>query len=223
MTGPIATVSGWAHKPSAHLVMHTFQNKFSARRGRHRENTMNHNGSTPQKDLPSYSAARDAVKALLESEAVYIGREKLDAIVNSVIGALSEGTEPVATLEWSNGDPSHVLLPAAFSLPDGQYGLYRLAVQSTEPSKVDDLIDSIAKEWDGCTYEGVGNDIDIGQAIRASAKKIGFSIVSASADLAAFKAYPVSAARALVENANIKVFMRTDEPTAPNAAENADE
>ncbi|MDF8363355.1 MULTISPECIES: hypothetical protein [Achromobacter] len=184
---------------------------------------MNHNGSTPQKDLPSYSAARDAVKALLESDAVYFGREKIEAVVDSVIGALSEGTEPVATLEWSNGDPSHVLLPAAFSLPDGQYGLYPLAVPSTVPPTVDDLIDPIAKEWDGCTYEGVGNDIDIGQAIRASAKKIGFNIVSASADLAAFKAYDLSAARALVENTDVKVFMRTDEPTAPSGTGDADE
>lgn len=185
---------------------------------------MNHDVPEPPKNLPSYLAARNAVKALLESEAVNFGREKLDAIVDSVIGALSEGTEPVATLEWSNGDPSHVLLPAAFSLPDGLYGLYPLAVPSTVSPTVDGLIESIAKEWDGCAYEGVGDDIDIGQAIRASARKIGrFRIVSASADLAAFKAYDLSAARALVENVNVKVFMRGDEAPAPSATGEADE
>jgi hypothetical protein len=48
-------------------------------------------------------------------------------------------------------------------------------------------------------------------------------IFHASADLAAFKAYDLSAARSLVENANVKVFMRTDEPTAPKAVGDDDE
>jgi hypothetical protein len=65
------------------------------------------------------------------------------------------------------------LLPAAAGLPDGEYALYPHVVPKGVAPAADDLVESIAKEWDGCTFDGVGGDIDIGQAIRASAKKNG--------------------------------------------------
>lgn len=34
------------------------------------------------------------------------------------------------------------------------------------------MIEAIASEWDGCKYEAVGEDIDIGEAIRLKAKQL---------------------------------------------------
>jgi len=35
------------------------------------------------------------------------------------------------------------------------------------------IVEQIAQQWDGCVYEGVGEDIDIGRAIRDAAKRLG--------------------------------------------------
>ncbi|WP_234265659.1 hypothetical protein [Hydrogenophaga sp. NFH-34] len=35
-----------------------------------------------------------------------------------------------------------------------------------------DLLEAIAKSWDGCMYKAVGDDIDIGAAIRAQARRL---------------------------------------------------
>lgn len=41
-------------------------------------------------------------------------------------------------------------------------------------SKIDEasIVESIASEWDGCIYEGIGDDIDIGAAIRRVGEKL---------------------------------------------------
>lgn len=133
----------------------------------------NQNAPAVHKDSAAYLAARDAIRTLLESHSDHIGGSTADAILDGVISALAVGGEPVGTLERRNGGSVHALLPAAGTLPDGDYALYPHLVQLHPATVSDELIETIAKEWDGCTYEGVGADVDIGQAIRESARKKG--------------------------------------------------
>lgn len=56
----------------------------------------------------------------------------------------------------------------------GQYRadtLESVVMAARESTKTKGLIERIAAEWDGCMYQGVGEDIDVGGAIRATAKR----------------------------------------------------
>ncbi|WP_188240681.1 hypothetical protein [Stenotrophomonas maltophilia] len=45
-------------------------------------------------------------------------------------------------------------------------------VQTAQAVDLDNVIDQIAQQWDGCSYDAVGETIDVGQAIRAAGKRL---------------------------------------------------
>ncbi|OWQ73824.1 hypothetical protein [Stenotrophomonas maltophilia] len=52
---------------------------------------------------------------------------------------------------------------------------YTKPLYDAPPAKAVDLanvIDQIAQQWDGCSYDAVGETIDVGQAIRAAGKRL---------------------------------------------------
>jgi hypothetical protein len=58
-------------------------------------------------------------------------------------------------------------------------------IKPKKPKEIDmanDLIEQIAQQWDGCMYESVGGDIDIGQAIRDAGKDLASTTGEAEPD-----------------------------------------
>lgn len=46
------------------------------------------------------------------------------------------------------------------------------AAPPTQAVDLSDVIDRIARQWDGCSYDAVGETTDVGQAIRAAGKRL---------------------------------------------------
>lgn len=71
---------------------------------------------------------------------------------------------------WLNGDADETYVEAE------RQGLGRIErAYATPPAQAVDLanvIDQIAQQWDGCSYDAVGETIDVGQAIRAAGKRL---------------------------------------------------
>ncbi|PWQ87124.1 hypothetical protein DKY64_04745 [Stenotrophomonas maltophilia] len=47
-----------------------------------------------------------------------------------------------------------------------------LAAPPAQAVDLANVIDQIAQQWDGCSYDAVGETIDVGQAIRATGKRL---------------------------------------------------
>lgn len=45
-------------------------------------------------------------------------------------------------------------------------------IQPAQAVDLANVIDQIAQQWDGCSYDAVGESIDVGQAIRAAGKRL---------------------------------------------------
>ncbi|WP_329770929.1 hypothetical protein [Stenotrophomonas maltophilia] len=51
-------------------------------------------------------------------------------------------------------------------------GIRHNHLAARQPVDMSNVIEQIAQQWDGCSYDAVGEPIDIGQAIRAAGKRL---------------------------------------------------
>ncbi|WNV14506.1 hypothetical protein [Stenotrophomonas maltophilia] len=105
----------------------------------------------------------------------------LDAMMRAAPPAQPVG-EPVAYLDLGAGGYMDVGTDLSDEelavLPKGRHMLGIIGtygVDGYKPAQAVDLgqiIEQIAQQWDGCSYDAVGETIDVGQAIRAAGKRL---------------------------------------------------
>ncbi|HHA2674538.1 TPA: hypothetical protein ACOECQ_000596 [Stenotrophomonas maltophilia] len=90
--------------------------------------------------------------------------------------ALLAARQPVGeAVAWMTHHDEPMLFPtaaeaAAYSEDDEQpVPLFRSPAQAVD---LGEIIEQIAQQWDGCSYDAVGETIDVGQAIRAAGKRL---------------------------------------------------
>ncbi len=97
---------------------------------------------------------------------------ELRAELVAALAARQPVGEPVA---WMTHHDEPMLFPtaaeaAAYCEDDEQPApLFRSPAQTVD---LGDVIEQIAQQWDGCSYDAVGETIDVGQAIRAAGKRL---------------------------------------------------
>lgn len=79
------------------------------------------------------------------------------------------GQEPVAWRYRAQGDKTKWYYSDTASLLGLYQPLYAAPAQAVDLGEV---IEQIAEQWDGCSYDAVGETIDVGQAIRAAGERL---------------------------------------------------
>lgn len=132
------------------------------------------------------NAAYDAIDRFLRNNMDDVAYAVHEEHLETLFAALQPvGQESVAYVEFLDRQNDSlrraihaIMAKLAFLLDEDQFAdldAVALAAGVSPPVQAVDLghvIDQIAQQWDGCSYDAVGETIDVGQAIRAAAKRL---------------------------------------------------